>query len=70
MAAGIYIHIPFCKRKCPYCDFYSIVADDNIISQYVESLKLRIIRIDQFQPIQCTSAEELLRSFHLIRSHS
>ena len=21
---GIYIHIPFCIKKCPYCDFYSI----------------------------------------------
>ena len=22
--AGIYIHIPFCMSKCPYCDFYSV----------------------------------------------
>ena len=22
--AGIYIHIPFCRSKCPYCDFYSL----------------------------------------------
>ena len=22
--AGLYIHIPFCLGKCPYCDFYSI----------------------------------------------
>jgi len=24
MDAGLYIHIPFCLKKCPYCDFYSI----------------------------------------------
>lgn len=27
--AGIYIHIPFCNKKCPYCDFYSIKMDKN-----------------------------------------
>lgn len=29
---GIYIHIPFCDHKCVYCDFYSIITDDNISS--------------------------------------
>jgi oxygen-independent coproporphyrinogen-3 oxidase len=26
MKAGLYIHIPFCRTKCPYCDFYSILS--------------------------------------------
>jgi len=28
-ASGIYIHVPFCKFKCPYCDFYSIESGDD-----------------------------------------
>ena len=28
--AGIYIHIPYCKRKCAYCDFYSTPATADI----------------------------------------
>ncbi|MCX6253770.1 MAG: radical SAM family heme chaperone HemW [Bacteroidia bacterium] len=35
--AGIYIHIPFCKKLCFYCDFYHIIsADDN--SVFVDTL--------------------------------
>jgi len=29
---AVYIHIPFCEHKCIYCDFYSIITKDNIIS--------------------------------------
>lgn len=39
--AGIYLHIPFCKRKCAYCDFYSI-ANTNLKSELVKALKKEI----------------------------
>lgn len=34
----IYIHIPFCVRKCQYCDFLSGPADESTKEQYMEAL--------------------------------
>lgn len=36
---GVYIHIPFCKAKCLYCDFYSTNASDDIHKNYIQALK-------------------------------
>ena len=35
---GIYVHIPFCKKKCKYCDFISFSCDEEIYTKYVEAL--------------------------------
>ena len=35
---GIYVHIPFCKSKCIYCDFNSFAKKDECIEPYIKSL--------------------------------
>ena len=40
--SGIYIHIPFCKSKCAYCNFFSLVSEKKI-NDYVNSLKREIV---------------------------
>lgn len=36
---GIYIHVPFCDRgKCPYCDFYSVIADNDLKKKYISAV--------------------------------
>lgn len=44
--AGLYIHIPFCKNKCPYCDFYSVKYCDNAGREYSDRL---VETIKQYQ---------------------
>jgi len=36
--AGIYVHIPFCKKLCNYCDFYHVIANDDR-SDFLKALK-------------------------------
>lgn len=44
---GIYIHIPFCKSKCLYCDFNSFAQKDDCIDRYIKSVKREIERYAQ-----------------------
>lgn len=39
---GIYVHIPYCKSKCKYCDFISFSGKEDTIKQYVETIKKEI----------------------------
>ena len=40
---GIYIHIPFCRSKCQYCDFYSLTTkDDKLMDSFIDAMTRHI----------------------------
>ena len=49
---GIYIHMPFCKQKCYYCDFVSYSGAENLIEEYIrklnEELNTELLKIKNY----------------------
>lgn len=40
--AGLYLHIPFCEKRCNYCDFYSSFVTEELLDDYTNALKREI----------------------------
>ena len=57
----IYVHVPFCPRKCGYCDFYSGPAGEAQIRQYFEDLRKEIRENPFACPRSTREGEEKLR---------
>ena len=79
---GLYIHIPFCVRKCPYCGFYSTHYDNIIADEYLSALLLelrthsRFLREKTFGSVYIgggtptmLSHDQFSRLFNIIKEH-
>ena len=42
---GIYVHIPFCKQKCRYCDFKSYTGKEKLVEQYIKWVKYELAQV-------------------------
>lgn len=55
---GIYVHIPFCKKKCYYCDFVSFECKENEIEKYIDAI---IKEINQKEVIE--KENQIIKNF-------
>jgi len=47
MANSLYVHIPFCKRKCIYCNFYSSIYKEAEASDYADAILLQLGKLTE-----------------------
>lgn len=38
MQAGLYVHVPFCERRCGYCDFYAMVSTESVQDKTISAV--------------------------------
>jgi oxygen-independent coproporphyrinogen-3 oxidase len=65
---SLYIHIPFCRRKCLYCDFYSINYKKDIASSYIDILCRQIKQLNNdFSTIYIGGGTPTVLEFKLLK---
>ena len=69
--AGIYIHVPFCAQKCPYCDFYSGAYNAGKAASYTDAVCRNLAALPEHLPADTVffggGTPSLLSSVHLER---
>lgn len=53
---GLYVHIPFCEKKCDYCDFVSYCTSTDVKLQYINDLKKEIyLQAEKYKDVEVDS---------------
>ncbi len=47
-----YVHVPFCARRCGYCDFAIAVGHDDLIDRYLDALAAELATLGEPQPVR------------------
>ena len=53
---GLYLHIPFCRSKCDYCDFYSLAGQEDRMGDYQQA-KEEIAVVEKLEGYETISRE-------------
>lgn len=43
---SVYVHVPFCRHRCGYCDFTLVAGRDDLIAAYLDALALELRRVE------------------------
>ena len=65
---GLYIHVPFCRKKCPYCDFYSVGFREDTAEQYADAI-IRNLRYynENYDTVYFGGGTPILLAQHITR---
>jgi oxygen-independent coproporphyrinogen III oxidase len=56
---SVYIHVPFCVKKCNYCDFYSELIDESVADDYIDALCIEWELIKEKYSLESAAVETL-----------
>src|SRR5262245_52772117 len=52
LARAAYVHVPFCRHHCGYCDFAVVVGRDELATGYVDALERELAGLNQPHPVE------------------
>jgi oxygen-independent coproporphyrinogen-3 oxidase len=53
---GVYVHVPFCRRRCDYCAFATYVDRDHLMASYSDALRTEVARAVDAGDLRCATA--------------